>query len=197
MKKVILTIAALVVSSTSHAVVADKFKCTLEVKDLESKASTKEEKDFFIARLPLSGSPAPHVRITAGETIEDLALSTPKGEISANLYLYYKHAVRTDVNGNPLEARQFTCIALTGSYCESSSGDGSGHNQSCSIGAFACAEPPNPFDPDTGWSPTALFSGVPTFNEQTLGPSTTNISDDSGNTIGVASFSCRYLGSFR
>lgn len=195
MKTIMLTIAALVVSSTSHALVADKFKCRLEVKDLGSKTSAKEEKDFFIARLPLSASPAPDVLLTASQTTESLTLDTPKAEFGANLNFYYKHAVRIDANGNPLEARQLTCIGLTGNYCEKSSGGGGIHT--CSSSMVACMEPQNPFDPNNDWSPTGLIGGIPTFNEQTLGPATATISDDNGNSVGVVNLSCQYMGSFQ
>lgn len=78
MKTIMLTIATLVLSSTSHALVADKFKCRLEIKDLGSNVSAKEEKDFFIARLPLSASPAPDVRLTASQTTDRLLWIRPK-----------------------------------------------------------------------------------------------------------------------
>lgn len=195
MKTILLTIAALVMSSTSHALVADKFKCTLEIKDYGSKASTKEDKDFFIARLPLSASPAQDVRLTASQTLETLTLGTTKAEFSANLNFYYKQAVKVDVNGNPLEARQLTCIGLTGNYCEKS-GSGGGI-QYCMTSAIACSEPPNPFDPNNGWSPTRLVDGIPAFNEQTLGPATAIISDDNGKSVGVVNLNCQYMGSFQ
>lgn len=194
MKTIMITVAALVMSSTSHAVVADKFKCRLEVKDLGSAASAKEEKDFFIARLPLSASPAPDVRLTASQTTESLTLDTPKAQFGANLNFYYKHAVKIDANGTPLEARQLTCIGLTGNYCEKSGGGGL---QICSSSMVACMEPQNPFDPNNGWSPTGLISGVPTFNEQTLGPATATITDDNGNNVGTVNLSCQYMGSFQ
>ncbi|MGZ3746570.1 MAG: hypothetical protein ACXVCD_04490 [Pseudobdellovibrionaceae bacterium] len=192
-----LIIATLVVSSISQAIVADRFKCSLEIKDLGSKASTKEEKDFFIARLPMSASPAQDVRLTASQTMETLTLNTPKAEFGANLNFYYKHAVKVDANGNAVEARQFTCIGLSGHYCDKSGKGGKDGYQICDSGIVGCIGPKNPFDPNNGWSPTGLVGGEPTFNEQTLGPVTSNISDDGGNRVGVVNLNCQYLGSFQ
>lgn len=194
MKTILLAIAALVVSSTSHAVIADRFKCTLELKDLGSQISTKEDKDFFIARLPLS--PEENVRLTASQATETLTLQTPKAELTANLNFYYKHAVKIDANGNPLEARQMTCIGLTGDYCEKSR-SGDANIGTCSTSMIACLEAEDPFDPNSGWSPTGLIGGRPTFNEQTLGPATTMIDDDNGNIVGSVNLDCRYMGSFQ
>ena len=124
-----------------------------------------------------------------------LTIENRKGEFKANLNFYYKHAVRIDANGDPLEARQLTCIGLMGSYCPKSGGGGG--IQICSDGIVACKEPQNPFDPNNGWSPTGLISGIPTFNEQTLGPATASISDDNGNNVGIVNLSCQYMGSFQ
>ncbi len=194
MKKIVFTIALLVMCSASHALVADKFKCQIELKDTVSHTSAKIDKDFFIARLPLSASPSPDVRLTAGGAIESLALSTPKAKLSANLNFYYKHAVRLDEHGTTLEARQLTCVALTGSYCEKSDDGGL---TLCGGGLARCFESLNPFDPIKGWSPTALIDGMPKFNEQTFGPATTPIQDKNGNQVGSVNFQCQLLGSFQ
>lgn len=194
MKKIIFTIAALLLSSTSHAVVADRFKCALEVNDSASNAFAKENKVFFIARLP--ASVGQDIRLTMSQTWESLTLETPKAEFGVNLNFYYKHAVKMDPNGNPLEARQLTCLALSGSYCEKSVGDGNSHACVSDV-VTSCKEPQNPFDPNNGWSPTGLVNGIPTFNEQTLGSAVTRISDRNGNIVGIVTLNCQYLGSFQ
>lgn len=196
MKILMLTIAVLAISSTSHAVVADRFRCTLEVKELVSEISTKVEKMFFIARLPLSASPAPDVRLTASQISESLILQTPQAKLSGDLNFYYKHAVKIDMNGVPLEARQLSCISLTGGYCKKPVGD-EDTLYPCSASMIACMEPYNPFDPNNGWSPTGLVDGIPTFNQQTMAPVTYNISDYNGNNVGVVNLSCQYMGSFQ
>lgn len=194
MKKILLILIATVAPVTSHALVADRFNCTMEIKAMGSKASAKQEKDFFVARLPLSESPSPDVRLTAGQTMDYLTLNTDKGEFSASLNFYFKHAVKLDANGVPTEARQLTCAGLYGSYCEWSTGD---EPTVCSTGAVACFDSNPPFDPSNGWSETSLSGGVPAFNEKMLAPVSQDIKDDKGNKVGLLSLSCQYKGSFQ
>ena len=198
MKKTILTLIALCLASTSNALVADRFKCSLEIKDFVSKNTSKQDKDFFIARLPVSqitppgANPDPDiVFITAGRTMESMTLDTPEAKFGANLNFYYKHAVRRGANGS-LEARQLTCIGLTANYCKHGSGNGIGL---CGETSVACMESTNPFDPNNGWAQTTMFGPIPTFNEQVLAPTSRNIADG-GNIVGVVNLSCQYLGSF-
>lgn len=195
MKTILLTLAVVLLSSTSQAVVADRFNCQVEVKDIESGFSAKQKKDFFIARLPLSASPSPDVRLTASQTTETITLDTPKAEMGANLNFYYKHAVRIDGNGTPVEARQMTCIGLSMNYCEKAGGPG--NIRDCSKGSIACFESPDPFDPNFGWSPARLVDDVPTFNEQTLAPVSATMMDENRNIIVVANMSCQYTGTFQ
>jgi hypothetical protein len=198
MKKTILTLVAIFMASTSNALVADRFKCSIEIKDFNSKNSSKQEKEFFIARLPTSPiqppgtNPNPNVRLTAGQTMERMTLDTPDAKFVANLNFYFKHAVRSGANGS-LEARQLTCIGLTADYCKHVSGNGIGV---CREGTVSCKESTNPFDPNNGWAQTTMFGPIPTFDEQALAPTSRNITDDNGNIVGVVNLSCQYLGSF-
>jgi len=194
MKSIIIT-AALMLTATSHAVVADKFKCTLEIKDTISNTSTKIDKESFVARVPLSESPSPNVRLTAGQMNERLILNTAQAELGANLNFYYKHASKIDSNGKTVEARQLTCVGLTGNYCEKS-GNGSGQVSQCMDGIVACIESEDPFDPDIGWAPTSIYGSTPVFNSQGLAPLTSNITNDSGKVVGMVNLSCQYWGTF-
>ncbi|OFZ10761.1 MAG: hypothetical protein A2Z20_00765 [Bdellovibrionales bacterium RBG_16_40_8] len=191
MKKVFLLGLVTVVSLQSHALVADRFKCVLEINDLDSQASTKQEQEFFIGRLPLSASPAPDVRITAGQTMLSVTLNTTRAELGANLNFYYKHATKIDSNGVPTEARQLTCIGLSGSYCPAED------LGLCTRGIVACMEPKDPFDLNNGWSPSTLIGGVPAYNEHGLTPVTATIKDDQGQDTGTINLNCQYLGSFQ
>ena len=193
MKNIFIVGLMSLISLQSQALVADRFKCILEINDLESEASTKQEQDFFIGRLPLSGSPAPDVRLTAGQTMASLKLDTPRAELGANLNFYFKHAVKLDLSGNATEARQLTCIGLTGSYCEKY-GRGMGF---CRSSIAACFEPNDPFDVNNGWAPSTLIGGVPTFNEHSLTSVVEVIKDDQGQDRGIINLKCQYLGSFQ
>ena len=196
MKKTILTLVVLFIASTSNALVADRFKCSLEIKDFNSRNTSKQDKEFFIARLPTSPilppsvNPNPNVRLTAGQTTERMTLDTPEAKFGANLNFYFKHAVRSDANGS-LEARQLTCIGLSTDYCKHGSG-----LKLCSERTVRCMEPTNPFDPNNGWDQTTMFGPIPSFNEQALAPISRNITDDNRNIVGVVNLSCQYLGSF-
>ncbi len=194
MKSIILTIATLVISSTSLAIVGDKFKCLLEVKELGSKISSNVVKEFFIVRLPLSTSLAPDIRITGSKAAESLTLITQKGKFEAIQFISYKQAVRLDAQGNPLEARQESCIFSVGSYCKKFIDGGF---SKCKNTSIACREISDPFNPNYGWSPTGLLNGIPIFNEQDLVPESSSIYDDKGNTVGTLNSTCHYLGSFQ
>ncbi len=181
------------ISLQSHALVADRFKCALEIRDLDSRLSTKQEQEFFIGRLPLSASPASDVRITAGQTMASVKLNTTKAQLGANLNFYYKHATKINSNGVATEARQLTCIGLTGNYCEKYGG-GLGL---CSEMTVACMEPNDPFNETNGWSPSTLIGGIPSFNEHSLSPVIQTIKDDQGQEKGTIKLNCQYLGSFQ
>jgi hypothetical protein len=187
-----LFLLGLFLARPAHALVADKFDCVLELSDAASGATAKTDKQFFVARLPLSSSPAPDVRLTAGQTTERLLLDLPTASFGANLNFYYKHALRIDANGKPLEARQLTCVGLTGDFCAK----GKTGLQICSEASVACIEPPNPFDVKNGWSMTTLFDGVPAFNEQKLGAKATLITDGAGKMVGTVTLNCQFLGTY-
>lgn len=191
----LITAVLLSVPLISQALTTDKFSCTLSVTDLKSKISTKAEKDLFIARLPMSASPSPDVRVTGGDISESLVLDLGSIQLSGELNFYFKHAIKMGLNGQPLEARQLTCMSLAGSYCDKTKGDGD--FVICSRSYLTCAEPADPFEPNNGWAIADLINGIPSFNEQTLGPATYNISNDSGVVVGVANVICRYKGTYQ
>lgn len=198
MKKNIVALVFLLIASTSNALVADKFKCSFEIKDLNSKNSTKQVKELYIARLPtspllpLGASSEPKIRLTMGQIMERITLDTPEAQFGANLNFYFKHANRIASNGS-IEARQLTCIGLTVDYCKYGNGDGI---SLCGESSVRCMEPTNPFDTNNGWAQTTMSGSIPTFNEQTLAPASKNITDDNGKIVGIVNLSCQYLGSF-
>lgn len=193
MNKVLLALMALMIASTSNALVADKFKCSMEIKAVETRNSAKQEKEFFIARLPaLPILPTPNVRLTVGRTQERMTLDTPAGEFGANLNFYFKHAVNTNPDIG-IEPRQFTCLGFSTDFCPHGSGSGL---QLCSQGQVACLESSDPFSTDNGWALTSMVIGIPAFNEKALAPVTHKIIDDQGKTVGVANLVCQYLGTY-
>ncbi len=190
-------------SMSSHALVADGFKCAMVIQDKTSDASTRQKMEFFIARLPLSASPAPDVRLSAGISNQSLSLEKENAKLSAHLNFYYKHAIKLDSNGTPVDARQFTCIGLSATYC-SKSGDRSergrdpGDIHSCSDFAISCMDHGDPFSDENGWSRTNLVDGEPTFNEQGLARETlTSIRDKNGTEMGTVKLTCQYTGSYK
>ncbi len=201
MKKNLLTIFIIFFASISNALIADKFKCSIEIKDFKTKSSSKQDKEFFIARLPLSSNTSPHVRLTTGQTLERMTLNTPEAQLGANLNFYYKHAIRETANGLQ-DARQLTCIGLTTDYCKLKSHNGhsnQGHGiiGTCGMSIVNCIDPNNPFDPNNGWAQTTVSDDyTPHFNEQTLAPTSRDIIDEVGNTVGVVNLNCQSLGTF-
>ncbi len=184
-------------SMVSHALVSDGFKCAMEIKDKTSAASTRQKMEFFIARLPLSASPAPDVRLTAGFSYQSLSLETKKAKLGAYLHFYYKHAVKLDANYTPIEARQLTCIDLATSHCPKGHGNGDDEIDICKdLSLTSCAEPRDPFDKDNGWARTTLIDGEPSFNEQSR-EIVTSIKDEKGTEVGTAKLTCQYTGSYK
>ena len=184
-------IAAFLIANTSHALVSDRFECNLKITDLDTKISTEQKQDFFVTRLPLSTSPSPDVRITAGQTKSRMELNTPKAVFNANVNFYYKHGVKLDSAGKITEARQLTCMGVVGGYCPKYGG---GLNL-CSEMQIACMGNSDPFDPVKGWSPTSSYQDLPVFNEHGLGPVTSIIQDDAGKDVGRVEFACKFKGS--
>ncbi len=179
---------------TSYAVVADKFTCSIELKDFATKLSTKQDKDFFIARLPLAASPSPDVRMTAGKAFDNLTFNVGKGEYNATVNFFYKHALRMDEHGVPVEARQLTCVAPYGTYCDKSEGEGP---FLCNSAALMCMDSDKPFDPEKGWSPTPLSGDTPAFNDKAIAATSQNIKDENGHTVGQLNVDCRFKGTFQ
>ena len=177
-------------SFNSQAMTVDRFQCELTIRDVGTNQSTRETKNFDIARVPLSISPAADIRLTAGQSVESLRFSTSAGTVVANLNFYFKHAVRVDSSGVPLEARQLTCVGLSANYCPKSS-----KIEICDNATVTCLEPAKPFDVKNGWSPSVLNNGIPGFNEQTLNPSNLTITSSDGTSATVVS-SCVHTGTF-
>lgn len=192
MKKLFVMIAISAGTFQAQALIADRFRCELEIKELGTKESAKIMQDFSVARLPLSQSPTSDVRLTAGEAPMNVKLETARATYGADLNFYFKHAIRLDSSGKAIEARQFTCLGLAESYCEKAD-----EYRLCSEGRVACVDSNEPFDPIYGWSPSALIAGVPVFNEQQLTPITRAIKDDNGRDRGMIRLNCRFLGTYQ
>ncbi len=194
-KAIALGLTTVMLSIQSHALVADKFKCSIEIKDYDTQATIKQAQEFFVARIPLSASPAPDVRMTAGQTLQGLTLRTAKANFGASLNFYYRHATKIDAIGSSTDARQLTCLGLSGDYCEHGSSD---EINVCSTSVVACFESTDdPFDPDFGWPPSTVSNGIPSFNESDLVPKTQIIRNDQGIAKGVINLNCRFMGTFQ
>lgn len=196
MKQYWILLLMLGVANISHAIVSDGFKCAMEIKDKNSDASTRQKMEFFIARLPLSASPASDVRLTAGMSKQSLSLEIDKATFDANINFYYKHAVRLDANGNPTEARQHTCITISTAYCNKEKGR---MPIICKIpGEIMCKEAHDPFGEENGWTTTSLVDGEPVFNEQMLGGEFfASIRDNDKVEMGTIKMTCRYAGTYK
>jgi len=185
----------LVVTSVSQAIVADRFKCAFELKDKLSKVSTRQQREFYIARLPLNASPAPDIRLTAGLKDERLVMETESAEYNFNINFYYNHAIKIDNVGHALEARQMTCLTNSYSYCPKWSDS----FESCrNPGHTTCQFPRDPFNDESGWLRVPIIEGEPGFSEQTLGGETFNsVTDSKGVEVATFKTSCQYMGTYQ
>ena len=189
----------LLASSQAHALATDKFQCRIVVAEDKSGASMSQSQDFFVARLPLSASPAPDVRLTAGTQYSETNLETENGKITTTLNMYYKHAVRLDSAANPVDARQLTCVSLTTNYCPKSKIPNGNNDdlEMCSILSSACLDSEDPFGDNDDWVKVSIIGGQPMFDERTLGnEQQQTVRDGSGNRVGLAKFACSYKGTY-
>lgn len=190
MKKTMVILALTMVAAHAQALVADRLKCTMQVTEVGSSSSAKMEREFVVVRLPLSGSPDPDVLFTGGSGKESVRLRTHRGDYTGNLNIHYQHALKVDEQGRAVEARQMTCLFVSGNFCESNA-------DLCVSTEVICGHRGNPFDPIYGWTQTALFDGVPAFNERSLFPLAKEIRDRAGRMVGRVEASCQFLGTFQ
>ncbi len=196
MKKTLVTFILISAAATANALVADKFKCSMELTDFNSSIKSKQEKEFFIARLPELQSTPTDIQYTTSSIQERMSLDTTQATLGANLNFYYTHAVRNDSHGQ-LEARQFTCVGLTADYCSRAGSGQGGHGiVTCSSSSVRCMQPALPFDPNLGWTPTALLGTIPAFNTQDLVSIIDAIVDKNNNVVGKVDLNCQHLGTF-
>ncbi|MEK6705264.1 MAG: hypothetical protein AABZ06_05705 [Bdellovibrionota bacterium] len=193
MKKTIITLLmSLAVPINSYAIEADHFACTIEITENHTGISTKQDIDFYLARHPLSASPAPDILMTSTYSLgKRIVITNSLRSITANLTFKYDHAVKIDHAGNILDARQATCFALSADWCAHAD------SSSCPTSSLACVNLLDPFDPHYGWPIVGHADNVPTFNEKALVPRNEIIRDVNGNDVGVAKASCRHMGTYR
>jgi hypothetical protein len=199
MKIAFVILTALTLVSTCNAALVDKFKCTIELSDFVTKNSSKVDKEFFIARLPFYSNQPQNVKFTMGQSSEQLTLNTANGVLSTNLNFYYKFAVMNENNAASSEARQLTCLGLSGDYCEKSGNSSTPPGlQICSKGVVSCKEPQNPFDQINGWTPTYFSGSLPMFNQQTLNSTIVMIKDNNGlgNNVGSVVVNCQFMSTY-
>lgn len=194
----LLGIMAMIVSSTSLAVVADQFRCELEVRDMKTGEHTKSQQEFYASRILTGITPDRTIQITTANSSSNLELNTKKARINANLSIRYNHAVKFDYQNRPLQAKQDSCILMSGSYCNRSlPGEKEGV---CVTAEFACmgTEPrTGPFDPKSSWSPVPLVDGIPQFSSESLNGRIHLISDETGTASAIAAVNCVHLGTLK
>ena len=198
MKRALIGIATMIVSSAALAVVTDKLKCELEVTDLETNNRILANDEFFVSRLPAGIKRDRSIEITESNADSTVSLDSRKATYGADLKIKYFHAGKFDAQGQPMEARQESCFTISTSYCkkEESHGDREG---SCSSGAqLACLSKTNgPFDPNSSWRQVPLLDGVPMFYGDDLRQMESFILDENGNQVGYAKVNCSHLGTYK
>lgn len=200
MKRALIGIATMIVSTAALAVVTDKFKCELEVTDLETNSHFNSDQGFSVSRLPkeIWRDPDGSIQITDARADSTFNFDSKKANFWVGLYMVYSHAVKFNALGQPMEARQKSCITLSTSYCKKASqGDSEG---ACSSGAtLACPSDGNgPFDPNSyWWHQVPLLDGVPLFNGDALRQMENFILDENGTAVGLAKVNCSHLGTFK
>lgn len=195
MKTFLLATMALIISGSAHALVSDRFKCTMALEDPNSGNTAKQEQEFNITRLSLSASPAPDVRITGGNADSKLHLLQKEMDLSANIQLYYQHAVRLDPNGKPVEARQVTCLNIGYSYCKKQDPPPGTPNIGC-FGMQSKCYVGLPYDPNHPWDQVDLINDVPAFNLRAELSTDYNGTDEQGKVLSRINVVCQYMGTY-
>ena len=192
MKRALIGIATMIVSTGALAVVTDKFKCELEVTDLETKNRVIANDEFFVSRLPVGTSPdgTGTIQVTEANADSAVSLDSKKATYGVSLFMGYSHAVKFDALGQPMEARQKSCFTISTSYCK---------KIACSSGAtIACLfDTSGPFDPNSSWRQVPLLDEVPLFNGDNLSQMESFILDENGIAAGLAKVNCSHLGTFK
>ncbi|MEI8025806.1 MAG: hypothetical protein WCI18_05595 [Pseudomonadota bacterium] len=199
MKRALIGIATMIVSTAALAVVTDSFKCELEVTELETNNRVVRNDGFFVSRLPAGTSPDGSIQITEANAGPSVSFDSNKAYFGVSLYMGYSHAVKYDALGQPMEARQKSCFTISTSYCKKEESQG-GRAKACSSGAtLACPSDGNgPFDPNSyWWHQVPLLDGVPLFNGDALRQMESFILDENGNYVGYAKVNCSHLGTFK
>ena len=196
MKRALIGIATMIVSTAALAVVTDKFKCELEVTDLETNNRVFAADEFFVSRLLAAITPDGTIQITEAKAGPSVSLDSKKAIYGVSLYMGYSHAVKSNALGQPMEARQKSCFTISTSYCkkEESQGD---RERACSSVAEVCLWDTGPFEPNSSWRQVPLLDGVPLFNGDALGQNGSFILDENGNQVGYAKVNCSHLGTYR
>ncbi|MNL08597.1 hypothetical protein D3C87_1293240 [compost metagenome] len=183
----------LLFASSAQALQADRFECTVSLKDYDTNQVVEHVQEFDMARISLSASPAPDIRLTGSRTSMRLSLDLPNAVVNSDVVFYYKHAVRLDDSLKPVDARQFACVAIGMRRCAKPAGT----DPNCydtEIPQVVCKEPKNPFDPLSGWTPTSLIGGVPMFNDRGSGSATAE--SVQGNSRVVTILNCKFKGTY-
>ena len=78
----------------AHAIAADSFKCKLIVDPYSPGNHSEQYFSFQIARLPMSSSPSPDVRLSGGGAELSHQWETTENSISTSITLNYMHAMK-------------------------------------------------------------------------------------------------------
>ncbi len=193
MKRALIGIATMIVSTGALAVVTDKFKCELEVTDLETKNRVIANDEFFVSRLPVGTTPdgTGTIQITEANAGPSVRLDSKKATYGVSLFMGYSHAVKFDALGQPMEARQESCFTISTSYCKK-------RDCSSSNAQMPCLSDTNgPFDPNSSWRQVPLLDEVPMFYGDDLSQMQSFILDENGIAAGLAKVNCSHLGTFK
>lgn len=184
---VTLGLLTLAFSLQSFGMVVDHFHCKLELKNLKAKTAIKQVKNFSIVRVPhLMNAESPEIEWTSGGTQFTTDLIGEKDDAYLGVNFYYKHAIKMDADGNAIDARQFTCVALSSNFCDKSKFEnGIG---ACGKTMSICQHPKDPFENGKGWRVSPIVEGVPTF-------AVTTLSGGSGSENTTGSLDCEHKGS--
>jgi len=190
MKQILFATLLSILPFVSHAVTADSFECSMTVKDDLTGESNTQSSSFQIARMPLSESPAPDVRLTAGQIKFNGSLVDKSRFLTASYGVTYNQAIRLDPTGHEIDPRQTACVTFDTSACTISS-------TRCLGISTACGMYENPYDPKYGWAPVPFAGGVPAFSDKILTPVTKDIEDENQKKVGTATVSCHYTGTYQ
>lgn len=190
----LLILLPLGIPLVSQAIVADRFLCETRLTNESNSEMFVQRSEFSVARLPLSYSPAPNVRLTVGQLNLSQAFEGANDEyVDFNTNISYTHAVRLDASGTAVQAKEYLCAFINVGNCSPKDPTCSSPKGACNI---AGDDPFNTNNPNPIWADTQIVDGTPVLSPTAGVGNFKLIGRSNRDNIFTGTGTCTYLGTY-